>query len=217
MPKYELSTPEIGLVQSASLAWGEARLTEYLDNPLGESALLRRDRRRVSLPSKLRANVLVHASLRASDLVCTAMQVAYLIEEGFELGLVERAHASSMGRASFLPDTTGEGAGWSRPSGRPGSWLTATSAGRSPQSGRGGTMSHRIAIIVAVAVFAGVTSGAALADPANVNAHNCAGLTSTFVPEENLGKSVKDIATSGPTAIPGSLDFANCGGNGFPP
>ncbi len=44
-----------------------------------------------------------------------------------------------------------------------------------------------------------------------------AGLTSTFVPEENLGQVVKVIATAGPTAIPGSLDFANCGGNGFPP
>jgi len=78
-------------------------------------------------------------------------------------------------------------------------------------------MRYRIAIIVAVAVAAGITAGAALADPPKVNGHNCAGLTGTFVPEENLGKSVKDIATSGPTAIPGSLDFANCGGNGFPP
>ena len=78
-------------------------------------------------------------------------------------------------------------------------------------------MRHRIAIIVAVAVAAGAASGAAFADPPNVNGHNCAGLTSTFVPEENLGKTVRDIATAAPTAIPGSLDFANCGGNGFPP
>ena len=78
-------------------------------------------------------------------------------------------------------------------------------------------MRHRIAIFVAVAVAAGAVSGAALADPPTVNGHNCAGLTSTFVPEENLGQVVKDIATAGPTAIPGSLDFANCGGNGFPP
>jgi hypothetical protein len=78
-------------------------------------------------------------------------------------------------------------------------------------------MRHRIAIIVAVAVAAGVVSGAALADPPNVNGHNCAGLTSTFVPEENLGVSVKAIAGAFPTAIPASLDFANCGGNGFPP
>ena len=78
-------------------------------------------------------------------------------------------------------------------------------------------MRHRIAIIVAVAVAAGVASGAALADPPNVNAHNCAGLTSTFVPEENLGTSVKAIAGAFPTAIPASLDFANCGENGFPP
>jgi uncharacterized protein with ACT and thioredoxin-like domain len=78
-------------------------------------------------------------------------------------------------------------------------------------------MRHRIAIIVAVAVAAGVASGGALADPPNVNGHNCAGLTSTFVPEENLGTSVKAIAGAFPTAIPASLDFANCGGNGFPP
>jgi hypothetical protein len=78
-------------------------------------------------------------------------------------------------------------------------------------------MKRRIAIVVAIGVMAEVAAGAALADPPSVNGHNCAGLTSTFVPEENLGKSVKDIATSGPTAIPGSLDFANCGGNGFPP
>jgi hypothetical protein len=78
-------------------------------------------------------------------------------------------------------------------------------------------MNHRVAIIVAIGVMAGVSCGVALADPPKVNGHNCAGLTSTFVPEENLGKSVKDIATAAPTAIPGSLDFANCGGNGFPP
>ena len=78
-------------------------------------------------------------------------------------------------------------------------------------------MRHRIAIIVAVAVAAGVASGVALADPPNVNGHNCAGLTSTFVPEENLGASVKAIAGAFATAIPTSLDFANCGGNGFPP
>ena len=78
-------------------------------------------------------------------------------------------------------------------------------------------MRHRIAIIVAVAVAAGAASGAAFADPPNVNGHNCAGLTSTFVPEENLGVTVKGIARAFPTAIPTSLDFANCGGNGFPP
>ena len=78
-------------------------------------------------------------------------------------------------------------------------------------------MKHRIAIALAIGVTAGVSTGAALADPPNVNGHNCAGLTSTFVPEENLGKAVSAIARSGPTAIPGSLDFANCGGNGFPP
>jgi hypothetical protein len=34
------------------------------------------------------------------------MQVAYLIEEGFELGLVERAHSFQYAGASFLPDTS---------------------------------------------------------------------------------------------------------------
>jgi hypothetical protein len=76
----------------------------------------------------------------------------------------------------------------------------------------------RVAILMGVgALAAGLSSGTALADPPNVNGHNCAGLTSTFVPEENLGLSVTAIATAFPTAIPTLLDFANCGGNGFPP
>jgi hypothetical protein len=50
--------------------------------------------------------VLVQPALGASDLVRTAMQVAYLIEEGFELGLVERAHSFQYAGASFLPDTS---------------------------------------------------------------------------------------------------------------
>jgi hypothetical protein len=58
--------------------------------------------------------VLVHASLRASDLVCTAMQVAYLIEEGFELGLVERAHAVQYAGASFCPTRSGKSASATR-------------------------------------------------------------------------------------------------------
>lgn len=78
-------------------------------------------------------------------------------------------------------------------------------------------MKYRIAALLVVGVAAGVWSGAALADPPNVNGHNCAGLTSTFVPEENLGVSVRAIARAFPTAIPATLDFANCGGNGFPP
>jgi hypothetical protein len=83
---------------------------------------------------------------------------------------------------------------------------------------RGGNMTRRIAILLVVgAVGAGLLSGTALADPPNVNGHNCAGLTSTFVPEENLGVSVRAVAGAFPTAIPTLLDFANCGGNGFPP
>lgn len=63
-----------------------------MSTTLSENALLGWDRGRVSLPTELRANVLMQASLRASDLVCTAMEVAYLVQEGFEFGLVERAH-----------------------------------------------------------------------------------------------------------------------------
>jgi hypothetical protein len=74
------------------LARGQTRLTERLDNHLGENALLRGDGGWRSFPTELRANVLVQATLRESDLVGAAMQLAYLIEEGFELGLVERAH-----------------------------------------------------------------------------------------------------------------------------
>jgi hypothetical protein len=78
-------------------------------------------------------------------------------------------------------------------------------------------MNHRIAMVFAVASTAGVACGAALADPPANNGHNCAGFTSSFVPEENLGVAVSALAGAFPTAIPASLDFANCGGNGFPP
>jgi hypothetical protein len=79
-------------------------------------------------------------------------------------------------------------------------------------------MKHRIAVLVVVgAVGTGLSCGAALADPPQNNGHNCAGFTSSFVPEENLGEAVRAIAGAFPTAIPGTLDFANCGGNGFPP
>jgi hypothetical protein len=79
-------------------------------------------------------------------------------------------------------------------------------------------MKHRIAVLAVVgAVSAGISCGTALADPPQNNGHNCAGFTSSFVPEENLGVSVRAIAGTFPTAIPALLDFANCGGNGFPP
>jgi hypothetical protein len=93
-----LSTAEIRFVQSSGLAGRETRFAEYFDNHLGENALFRWNRGRVSLPTKLRADVLVQSRIRACDLVCAAMQVAYLIEEGFELGLVERAHGYQVWR-----------------------------------------------------------------------------------------------------------------------
>jgi hypothetical protein len=79
-------------------------------------------------------------------------------------------------------------------------------------------MKKRIAaLVVIVGATGGVVSGSALADPEPPgNGHNCAGFTSTFVPP-GLGQEVSDIAQAFPTAIPSSLDFANCGGNGFPP
>jgi hypothetical protein len=78
-------------------------------------------------------------------------------------------------------------------------------------------MKHRIVVLLTVAVTAGIACGAALADPPTSNGHNCAGFTSSFVPEENLGAEVSALARAFPTAIPATLDFANCGGNGFPP
>ena len=78
-------------------------------------------------------------------------------------------------------------------------------------------MKHRIAVLLTVTVTAGIACGAALADPPTSNGHNCAGFTSSFVPEENLGAEVSALAGAFPTAIPATLDFANCGGNGFPP
>jgi hypothetical protein len=77
-------------------------------------------------------------------------------------------------------------------------------------------MKNRIAAAVLVIVVApGVLAGPAVADPAP-NDHNCAGLSSTFVPP-GFGQEVSDIAQAFPTGVPSSLDFANCGGNGFPP
>jgi hypothetical protein len=78
-------------------------------------------------------------------------------------------------------------------------------------------MKKRIATLLAVGVAAGVACGSALADPqAPDNGHNCAGFTSTFVPP-GLGPEVSGLAQLFPSAIPTLLDFANCGGNGFPP
>ena len=78
-------------------------------------------------------------------------------------------------------------------------------------------MRHRSALLAIVGVTAGIACGVAFADPPANNGHNCSGFTSTFVPEENLGESVSALAGLFPTAIPSLLDFANCGGNGFPP
>jgi hypothetical protein len=74
-----------------------------------------------------------------------------------------------------------------------------------------------VAVLMAVGVASGVVCGSSLADPKPPgNEHNCAGFTSTFVPPR-LGPEVSVLAQTFPTAIPSSLDFANCGGNGFPP
>jgi hypothetical protein len=79
-------------------------------------------------------------------------------------------------------------------------------------------MTKRIAAALLVLGTAStVVPAPALADPEPPgNGHNCAGLASTFLPP-GFGQEVKDIAKAFPTAVPTSLDFANCGGNGFPP
>ena len=78
-------------------------------------------------------------------------------------------------------------------------------------------MGKRIAALLAVGISSGALCGSALADPRPPgNGHNCAGFASTFTPP-GLGSEVSDLAHAFPTAIPGTLDFANCGGNGFPP
>jgi hypothetical protein len=74
----------------------------------------------------------------------------------------------------------------------------------------------RVLALVAFVGAAGVLSASAQADPPVANDHNCAGFTSSFVPP-GLGPEVSALASSFPTAIPALLDFANCGGNGFPP
>jgi hypothetical protein len=79
-------------------------------------------------------------------------------------------------------------------------------------------MTKRIAaVLVVIGSASGVVSASAVADPKPPgNGHNCAGFTSTFVPP-GLGQEVSELARAFPTAVPTSLDFANCGGNGFPP
>jgi hypothetical protein len=76
-------------------------------------------------------------------------------------------------------------------------------------------MKKRLAVVGLVGVVAAAVSGSAWADPVP-NQHNCAGLSSTFVPP-GFGQEVAGIAHLFPTGVPTSLDFANCGGNGFPP
>jgi hypothetical protein len=74
-----------------------------------------------------------------------------------------------------------------------------------------------VAALMAVGVASGVVCGSSLADPKPPgNGHNCGGFASTFVPP-GLGSEVSALAQAFPTAVPTSLDFANCGGNGFPP
>ncbi len=77
-------------------------------------------------------------------------------------------------------------------------------------------MRRGVVVLVVPAVIACIASGAALADPPQNNGHNCAGFTSSFVPP-GLGPEVSSLAQLFPAAIPTLLDFANCGGNGFPP
>ena len=77
-------------------------------------------------------------------------------------------------------------------------------------------MKKQLAGLLAAAVAAGVVCSSALADPPSNNGHNCSGFTSSFVPP-GLGPEVSGLAHLFPTAIPTLLDFANCGGNGFPP
>jgi len=77
-------------------------------------------------------------------------------------------------------------------------------------------MKKRIAALLAAGVASGVVCGSALADPPSNNGHNCGGFASSFVPP-GLGPEVSALAQLFPTAIPSSLDFADCGGNGFPP
>jgi hypothetical protein len=77
-------------------------------------------------------------------------------------------------------------------------------------------MAKITAALVALGLAAAIGAAPALADPPANNGHNCAGFTSSFVPP-GLGGEVSALAHAFPEAIPTLLDFANCGGNGFPP
>jgi hypothetical protein len=78
-------------------------------------------------------------------------------------------------------------------------------------------MRRHIATLLALGAAAGVVCSSPLADPQPPgNGHNCAGFTSTFA-GPGFGGEVSGVARAFPSAIPATLDFADCGGNGFPP
>jgi hypothetical protein len=75
-------------------------------------------------------------------------------------------------------------------------------------------MRKRIGVLLAAAAVAGAFGSSALADG---SAHNCAGVATSSAAGPGLGQAVSFVAGLAPTAIPTLFDFANCGGNGFPP
>jgi hypothetical protein len=76
-------------VELSSLGRREARFLEHLQDVIGELLLLGRKRRRVS-PAQTSMNVRVEPGARVRRLVSEAVQLAHLLEQRLELGVVDR-------------------------------------------------------------------------------------------------------------------------------
>ena len=84
-------SPEERPVQLPRLCGREPRRRENLNGLVGHLPLRTRKRWRVAIPAQASANIGVYAAAFASQLVRHAMQFAYLVEQRFELLLVDRA------------------------------------------------------------------------------------------------------------------------------
>jgi hypothetical protein len=84
-----VSAAEERLPQSSRLHGRESWRGEGIHSFIGKLALVAGHGRNLAAPAQARANVLVQAR-RAGELVCTSMQVAYLLEQRFEVFIVDR-------------------------------------------------------------------------------------------------------------------------------
>jgi hypothetical protein len=73
----------------------------------------------------------------------------------------------------------------------------------------------RFVILLLATVAGGASASTTLAGTGAD--HNSAGVASSSLASPSFGPAVAGAAGAFPTAIPTLFDFADCGGNGFPP